>query len=83
MYLWSDGVYFSPRLDHDKQCILVIIGTDEYGGKELLAIADGYRESTQLGREVLFDFRRRGLANAPELAAGVGALGFWNALREV
>ncbi len=47
VYFWADGVYFSPRLDHDKQCILVIMGADELGRKELLAIADGYRESAQ------------------------------------
>ncbi len=38
----ADGVYFSPRLDHDKQCMCVIVGADELGRKELLAIADGY-----------------------------------------
>ncbi len=79
----ADGVYVSPRLDHDKQCILVIIGADEYGRKELRAIAEGYRESAQSWREVLLDLKRRGLTIAPELAAGDGALGFWEALREV
>ncbi|MEE8624783.1 MAG: IS256 family transposase, partial [Acidiferrobacterales bacterium] len=83
VYFWADGVYFSPRLDHDKQCILVIIGADEIGRKELLAIADGYRESAQSWREVLLDLKRRGLVIAPELATGDGALGFWKALREV
>ncbi len=61
----------------------VIIGADEYGRKELLAIADGYRESAQSWREVLLDLKRRGLAIGPELATGDGALGFWKALREV
>jgi putative transposase len=83
VYLWADGVYFQPRLDHDRQCILVIIGADEYGRKEILAIADGYRESAQSWREVLLDLKRRGLAIGPELATGDGALGFWKALREV
>ena len=49
------GVYFSRRLDHDRQCILVLIGADEFGRKEVLAIADGYRESTPSWREVLVD----------------------------
>ena len=75
VYFWADGVYFSPRLDHDKQCMCVIIGADELGRKELLAIADGYRESAQSWREVLLDLKRRGLAIAPELATGDGALG--------
>ena len=83
VYFWADGVYFSPRLDHDKQCMCVIIGADELGRKEQLAIADGYRESAQSWREVLLDLKRRGLAIAPELATGDGALGFWKALREV
>ena len=76
-------VYFSPRLDHDKQCMCVIIGADELGRKELLAIADGYRESAQSWREVLLDLKRRGLAIAPGMATGDRALGFWKALREV
>jgi transposase-like protein len=83
VYFWADGVYFSPRLDQDKQCILVIIGADELGRKELLAVADGYRESSQSWREVLLDLKRRGLTIGPELATGDGALGFWKALREV
>jgi transposase-like protein len=83
VYFWADGVYFSPRLDQDRQCILVIIGADEHGRKELLAIADGYRESAQSWREVLLDLKRRGLTIGPELATGDGALGFWKALREV
>ena len=70
VYFWADGVYFSPRLDHDKQCMCVIIGADEMGRKELLAIADGYRESAQSWREVLLDLKRRGLVIAPELATG-------------
>jgi len=46
VYLWADGVYFTPRMDHDRQCILVVMGADADGRKELLAIEDGYREST-------------------------------------
>jgi len=46
VYLWADGVYFTPRLDHDRQCILVLIGADANGRKELPAVEDGYREST-------------------------------------
>ena len=26
VYIWADGVYFNPRLDDDRQCMLVIIG---------------------------------------------------------
>jgi putative transposase len=84
VYLWADGVYFTPRLEHDRQCILVLIGADASGRKELLASEDGYRESAQSWREVLLRLRdANGLARDPELATGDGALGFWQALHEV
>ena len=84
VYLWADGIYFTPRLDHDRQCMLVLIGADAAGKKELLAIEDGYRESTQSWRELLLRLRDdNGLAIPPELAIGDGALGFWKALHEV
>ena len=81
--IWADGVYFKPRMAEEKQCVLVIVGADEYGRKELLAMIDGFRESTQIWREVLLDLKRRGLKQDPKLAVGDGALGFWTALREV
>jgi transposase-like protein len=84
VYLWADGVYFAPRLDHDRQCILVLIGADAQGHKELLAIDDGYRESTQSWRELLIRLRdKNGLVLDPELATGDGALGFWQALHQI
>lgn len=83
VYIWADGVYFQPRMAEEKQCVLVLIGADEWGCKEVLGLSDGYRESTQSWRELLLDLKRRGLTRAPELAIGDGALGFWAALREV
>ncbi len=83
LYIWADGVYFKPRMSEEKQCVLVIVGADEYGRKELLAMTDGFRESTESWRELLLDLRRRGLKQDPKLAVGDGALGFWTALREV
>ena len=83
VYFWADGVYFSPRMEHDKQCVLVIIGADEWGHKDIIGIVDGYRESAQSWKELLLDLKRRGLQSGPELAVGDGALGFWKALREV
>ena len=83
LYIWADGVYFKPRMAEEKQCVLVIVGADEYGRKELLAMTDGFRESTRSWREVLLDLKRRGLRQDSKLAIGDGALGFWTALREV
>ena len=70
-------------MDHDKQCILVIIGADALGNKDIVGMVDGYRESAQSWKELLLDLKRRGLEIGPELAVGDGALGFWKALREV
>lgn len=83
VYFWADGVYFSPRLDHDKQCVLVIIAADALGNKDIVGLIDGYRESAQSWSELLRDLKHRGLEAGPELAVGDGALGFWKALREV
>jgi transposase-like protein len=83
VYLWADGVYFTPRMDEDRQCMLVIIGADEWGNKDVLGLIDGFRESTQSWRELLLDLKRRGLGTAPKLAVGDGAMGFWAALHEV
>ena len=84
VYIWADGVYFIPRLEHERQCMLVLIGADASGRKELLAIEDGFRESAQSWRELLLRLRdQNGLKLDPELATGDGALGFWQALHEV
>ena len=77
--LWADGIYSNVRMD-DRLCLLVIIGSDETGRKELLALSDGYRESAASWEEVLTDLQQRGLKIAPELAIGDGALGFWKAV---
>ena len=86
VYVWADGIHFNVRLEcpgNDRQCILVLMGATEAGKKELVAVADGYRESAQSWRELLLDCKSRGLEVAPELATGDGALGFWAALREI
>ena len=83
VYFWADGLHVNVRLDQERSCILVIMGADEHGNKELVAVSDGYRESTAAWREILLDLRRRGLSVAPRLATADGALGFWAALREV
>jgi transposase-like protein len=82
VYLWADGVYFQARLEEQKQCILVLMGSTPSGDKELISIQDGYRESEQSWLELLEDVKRRGLVVSPKLAVGDGALGFWKALRK-
>ena len=82
VYLWADGIHVNIRLEEHKLCLLVMIGVRADGRKELVALADGYRESTESWADLLRDCKRRGM-RAPVLAVGDGALGFWGALREV
>ena len=83
VYIWADGVYLQARLEPQAACMLVIIGATPEGRKELVGFQVGLRESAQSWRELLVDVKARGLAIAPELAVGDGALGFWTALEEV
>jgi transposase-like protein len=83
VYFWVDGIHFNVRLDDDKCCILVIIGADKDGNKELIAVSDGYRESKIAWKELLLDLRKRNLSIDPKLVIGDGAPGFWAASREV
>jgi len=82
VYVWADGIHVNIRLEEERLCLLVLIGVRVDGTKELIALADGYRESTGSWADLLRDCKRRGI-RAPVLAAGDGALGFWGALREV
>ena len=82
VYLWADGIHVNIRLEEHKLCLLVMIGVRADGRKELIALADGYRESAESWADLLRDCARRGM-RAPVLAVGDGALGFWNGLREV
>jgi putative transposase len=82
VYVWADGIHFGVRLDADRVCTLVILGVRADGKKELVALTDGHRESTESWAGLLRDARRRGM-RAPVLAVGDGALGFWAALAEV
>ena len=83
VYIWADGVNVKIRLGEDKKiCLLVIIGVTESGDKELIAVDPGYRESTDSWSVLLRSLKQRGMS-APLLAVGDGALGFWNAIRNV
>ena len=83
VYGWADGIHFNVRLEEDRQCILVLMGATAEGHKELIALADGYRESEQSWLSLLVDVKQRGLKLDPKLATGDGALGFWKALPQV
>ena len=82
VYVWVDGIHFNIRLEDDRLWTLVMIGVRADGTKELVALEDGYRESTEIWSSVLRDLRGRGM-QAPAVAVGDGALGFWSAVREV
>ena len=82
VYCWVDGIHLKVRLEADKVCLLVMIGVRADGRKELVALADGFRESAESWADLLRDCKRRGMA-APVLAVGDGALGFWRAVRDV
>ena len=83
VYVWADGVNVKVRLGEDKKlCLLVIMGVSERGEKKLLAVEPGYRESKDSWSFVLRDLKQRGL-DAPMLAIGDGALGFWAAMNDV
>jgi len=86
VYIWADGIHANVRLEDEAQkrhCMLVLMGATADGRKELIAVVDGFRESKQSWREILVDLKSRGLKDAPKVAVGDGALGFWAALREV
>ncbi len=82
VYIWVNGIYSGLLAEDVKLCTLVVIGVNALGQKKFLAIEDGVRESTQSWREVLVKLKERGM-NAPKLAIGDGAMGFWGALDEV
>ncbi|MFC8431903.1 IS256 family transposase [Streptomyces sp. NPDC057253] len=82
VYVWADGIHLNIRLEEAKACVLVLIGVRADGSKELVALADGYRESAESWADLMRDCARRGM-RAPVLAVGDGALGFWKALAEV
>jgi putative transposase len=82
VYCWADGIHFNLRLEDGRLCCLVIVGVRADGTKELVAVADGERESTDAWAELLRDCRRRGM-RAPVVMVGDGALGLWRALSEV
>jgi transposase-like protein len=82
VYVWVDGIHLKVRLAQGKVCLLVMIGVRADGAKELIALDDGHRESSESWADLLRSCKRRGM-RAPVLAVGDGALMFWKALRGV
>ncbi|MGW2935991.1 IS256 family transposase [Streptomyces sp. NPDC001156] len=82
VYVWADGVHPKVRLGQAHSCVLVLLGVRLDGTKELIALAEGLRESTESWADLLRDCRRRGMCD-PELVIGDGAMGLWKALAEV
>ena len=81
-YFWADGIYSNVRMD-DRLCLLVIIGVTEHGTKEIVAVEDGFRESSASWEELLVKLKQQGLQQGLKLATGDGAMGFWNALSKI
>lgn len=82
VYLWVDGIHSNVRLTDERPCALVVIAAKADGHKELLAVVDGERESTDSWRELLLDLKARGM-NTPHMTIADGALGFWKAVEEI
>jgi putative transposase len=82
VYVWADGVHPKVRLGQTHSCVLVLLGVRLDGTKELIALAEGLRESTESWADLLRDCRRRGMSD-PELVVGDGAMGLWKALADV
>lgn len=83
VYLFADGLYLKAGLGKEKTALLIVIGVTADGRKDLLAMEEGYRESTASWADVLRSLRDRGLAEAPLVGVGDGALGLWAALDQV
>jgi putative transposase len=82
VYWWVDGIYLQARMEDAKDCVLVVIGVNEQGQKELLALEDGFRESKESWLDLIRNLKKQGLQKGPEVACGDGALGFWAAINE-
>ena len=82
VYVWADGIHFNVRLEDDRLCTLVLLGVRPDGNKEVIAVENGYRESAESWKSLLRRLKRQGM-EAPMVAVGDGALGFWSAVRDV
>ena len=79
VYIWADGIYLKAGLGMEKACLMVLIGADTEGVKHLIALREGYRESTESWGDLIRDCRQRGM-NEPACWIADGALGIWAAI---
>jgi hypothetical protein len=63
VYVWADGIHVNIRLEEDRLCLLVLIGVRPDGTKELIAVEDGYRESTESWLSLLRELKARGMTH--------------------
>ena len=61
LYVWADAVYPKAGPYDESMAVLVVVGLNRKGVKELLAIEEGYREGYQSWHDVLRDIRKRGV----------------------
>lgn len=82
LYVWADGVYPKAGPKNEQMAVLVLVGLERNGKKELLALREGYRESTESWKEILRDLKKRGVQWIG-LVIGDGCLGLWKVLRDI
>ncbi|MHB8592110.1 MAG: IS256 family transposase, partial [Vulcanimicrobiaceae bacterium] len=82
VYLWADGVYLDAGAEQERRVMLVVIGVDTKGAKDLLAIEDAFGESAESWTVLFESLRDRGLKNVALLVAD-GAQGIWKAFSAI
>jgi putative transposase len=82
VYLWADGVYLDAGAEQERRVMLVVIGVDVDGEKDLLAIEDAFGESAESWTALFESLDERGLKNVVLLVAD-GAQGIWKAFSAV
>lgn len=61
LYVWADGVYPKAGPTDENMAVLVLVGLNRQGEKEILAIEEGHRESDETWREIFRNLKQRGV----------------------
>jgi transposase-like protein len=80
-YIWADGIYIKVGRNKEKLALLVVMGADVDGRKQVLTLISGQRESYEQWLDVLHDLKDRGVEWIG-LAVADGIAGFWRAVSE-